>query len=419
MQPLENTILPQLQACKQAAPALQRLPNAARQQLLLHLADVLQANTDNILQANAADLKRMAPINPLYDRLQLTAARIYDIANATRQVAQLPDPTGKVLRQHVHANGLHIATHTVPLGVVGAIYEARPNVTIDIAALCLRSGNAVVLKGGSDAQDTNACLTGLLHGVLTTANLPVALVTLLPPEREHLPTLLTASAYVDVLIPRGSQSLIDFVRRQATVPTIETGAGVCHTYVHQSARLPMAAAIVVNAKTQRPSVCNALDTILVDAAVATDFLPLLIPGFLPHAVGIFADAAAYAVLQQAGYPHLQHSTPAHYGMEYLSQQCSIKVVANEAEALAHIAAHSSRHSEAIVCEDFDLAQRFLQEVDAAAVYHNASTRFTDGGEFGLGAELGISTQKLHARGPFALEKLVCEKWVVTGTGQVR
>jgi glutamate-5-semialdehyde dehydrogenase len=248
---------------------------------------------------------------------------------------------------------------------------------------------------------------------------PPETITLLPAEREAVAPLLTAVRYVDVLIPRGSQGLIDYVRQHATVPTIETGAGVCHTYVHNAADLHKAAAIVVNAKTQRPSVCNALDTALVDAAIADAFLPLLIPGFSMHEVVVHADSMSLKVLTEAGYPHVHEATPESYGREYLSQQCSIKTVRGLTEALNHIAQHSSRHSEAIVTEDKAIAEIFLESVDAAAVYHNASTRFTDGGEFGLGAELGISTQKLHARGPFALEKLVCEKWVVRGEGQIR
>jgi glutamate-5-semialdehyde dehydrogenase len=312
-----------------------------------------------------------------------------------------------------------IQAETVPLGVVGAIYEARPNVTADIAALCLRSGNAVVLKGGSDADRSNRAIVQVLGNVLEQHNLPREIITLLPTDRTYMKTLLKAGTYVDVLIPRGSQALIDFVRREATVPVIETGAGVCHTYVHKSANLEMALQIVVNAKTQRPSVCNALDTILVDEAVAPAFLPMLPAGFAPFGVEVFADSGAYGLLQQAGYKPLHHAQPADFGREFLSLQCSIKLVKNLDEALQHIETYSSKHSEAIVCSDAAIAERFLREVDAAAVYHNASTRFTDGGEFGLGAELGISTQKLHARGPFGLEKLVCEKWIVRGDGQIR
>jgi glutamate-5-semialdehyde dehydrogenase len=414
-----TSILPRLLATKRAAKAINRLGDAQRKTLTLAIADRLLNGCENILAANALDLAAMEPANPLYDRLLLNEARLQAIADATRQVAALPDPVGKLLSHYTHPNGLQIDKYTVPLGVVGAIYEARPNVTIDISALCLRSGNAVVLKGGSDAAHTNVYLAGLLQQVLTEHGLPPEAVTLLPNPRSVVGQLLTATAWVDVIIPRGSQQLIDYVRQHATVPVIETGAGVCHTYVHENANLPMAAAIVVNAKTQRPSVCNALDTILVDAAVSADFLPLLMEGFMMHAVAVHADEDAYEILQQAGYRYLHAAGPDSFGREYLSQQCSIKTVDGLTQALEHIALHSSRHSEAIITEDPAVAEAFLNEVDAAAVYHNASTRFTDGGEFGLGAELGISTQKLHARGPFALEKLVCEKWLVRGKGQVR
>jgi glutamate-5-semialdehyde dehydrogenase len=414
-----NSIIPQLSAAKQASRAINRLDDITRKNVTIAIANALRKQINGILAANGEDLKAMDKENPLYDRLQLTAERISAIADATEMVATLEDPSGKKLSETTHPNGLNIEKVTVPLGVVGAIYEARPNVTVDISVLCLRSGNAVVLKGGSDAHHTNLFLVKMMQDVLVAFGLPIEAITLLPAQREAVGELLTATRYVDVIIPRGSQGLIDFVRKNATVPTIETGAGVCHTYVHEKADLAKAAAIVVNAKTQRPSVCNALDTVLVDETIAADFLPLLIPGFLPFNEGVYADEKAFAILSQKGYPNLHHATAEDFGREYLSQNCSIKTVNGLAEALEHIAQYSSRHSEAIISEDTAIAETFLHEVDAAAVYHNASTRFTDGGEFGLGAELGISTQKLHARGPFALEKLVCEKWVVKGNGQVR
>ena len=413
------SIIPQLEAAKKASRAINRMEDNIRKKLTSSIAKALRAHTDSILEANQQDLFAMDKANPLYDRLQLTPERIAAIADATDMVAALDDPAGKKLSETTHSNGLKIEKVTVPLGVVGAIYEARPNVTVDISVLCLRSGNAVVLKGGSDANHTNLILVQLMQEVLSSFGLPTEAITLLPPQREAVGELLTATRFVDVIIPRGSQGLIDFVRKNATVPTIETGAGVCHTYVHGQADLQKAAAIVVNAKTQRPSVCNALDTVLVDEKVAAQFLPLLIPGFLPFNEGIYADEKAFKILSEKGYPHLHRATTDDFGREYLSQNCSIKTVSGLTEALEHIAQYSSRHSEAIITEDAAVAEVFLHEVDAAAVYHNASTRFTDGGEFGLGAELGISTQKLHARGPFALEKLVCEKWVVRGTGQTR
>jgi glutamate-5-semialdehyde dehydrogenase len=404
---------------KQASRYINQLANSQRIALTNSLATAIEQHIPKILAANATDLARMDPANPMYDRLLLNESRLLAIAAATREVATLPDPVGKLQLSITKPNGLRISKITVPLGVVGAIYEARPNVTIDIVALCLRSGNAVVLKGGSDAAATNACTVAIMQQVLENAGLPKAAITLLPNERGVVQPFLNATKYIDVIVPRGSQGLINFVRSHASVPVIETGAGVCHTYVHAQANLAKALPIVVNAKTQRPSVCNALDTILVDETVAGIFLPQLKEPFAQFGVGIYADEKSYAFLQAAAYPNLHHTQPEDFGREFLSQNCSVKVVRDLDEALDHIAEYSSKHSEAIITEDAAVAERFLQEVDAAAVYHNASTRFTDGGEFGLGAELGISTQKLHARGPFALEKLVCEKWIVRGSGQVR
>ncbi|MEM8899395.1 MAG: glutamate-5-semialdehyde dehydrogenase, partial [Bacteroidota bacterium] len=319
----------------------------------------------------------------------------------------------------IRPNGLKIQKISVPLGVVGVIYEARPNVTIDVVTLCLRSGNGVVLRGGSDAYHSNLCLVGLIHQVLQKHGLDPYAVTLLPTERTLVKELLSADQYVDILIPRGSRQLIDFVRENATIPTIETGAGVCHTYVSKHANLKNAAEIVVNAKVSRPSVCNALDTILVDRSVAGSFLPLITEGMAAHQVEIFADKEAHQILSLAGYSSLMVAEEEDFGREFLDFKCSVKVVENIEEALLHIDKFSSKHSEAIVSEEETEITLFLQTVDAAAVYANASTRFTDGEVFGLGAEIGISTQKLHARGPFALEKLVTEKWVVRGNGQIR
>jgi glutamate-5-semialdehyde dehydrogenase len=307
----------------------------------------------------------------------------------------------------------------VALGVVGVIYESRPNVTLDVAALCLRSGNACVLKGGKEASFSNSYLVGLIHESLRAFELPEAAVMLLPTNRKYVNELLTATRYVDIIIPRGSESLIQFVRQNSMVPTIETGAGVCHTYVEQSADLEKAKAIVINAKVSRPSVCNSLDTVLVDRVVAGTFLPTLKEGFMAYHVEIFADEEAYAILKEANYPSLVHAQPEDFGREFLDYKCSVKVVGGLPEALAHIQEYSSRHSEAIVSQNQDIINTFLDSVDAAAVYANASTRFTDGSVFALGAEIGISTQKLHARGPFALEKLVTEKWVIRGDGQIR
>lgn len=412
-----KSIQPLLVKTHKAATSLQSLTGKQIQTTLRALADQLIANSDSLLKANAKDIARQDAANSRNDRLLLTADRIRNIANSIKKVASLPDPTGQVLAKRTLPNGLQLQKLSVPLGVVGAIYESRPNVTFDIAALCLRSRNACVLKGSSEAADTNAMGVKLIKKVLKEQGIDPDVVTLLPPAREVVEAMLTATQYIDVLIPRGSEGLIQFVRKNSLVPVIETGAGVCHVYVHKKADPQMAADIVVNAKTSRPSVCNAMDTLLIDKSIAANVLKRISPAFEKQGVEVFADAPAHALLKQ--YPHLQKATAADYGREFLSLKCAIKVVDDVEEALAHIAAHSTKHSEAIVSADKAVCERFIREVDAAAVYSNASTRFTDGEEFGLGAEIGISTQKLHARGPFALEKLVTEKWVIRGKGQIR
>ncbi|WP_119080292.1 glutamate-5-semialdehyde dehydrogenase [Chitinophaga alhagiae] len=414
-----ESIIPLLEAAQLASRSIKALPDQDKQALLKALAASLTANTASIIQENKKDLDRMPDTDPKKDRLLLNAERIQGLAGSLQDIAALPDPANQVLSEKQLDNGLLVRKQTVPLGVVGVIYESRPNVTVDVAALCLRSGNACVLRGGTDAFYTNTCLVALIKAALQNAGVNPDAVQLLPTDRKHVGELLTAVKYIDILIPRGSQQLIDYVRTTSRVPVIETGAGVCHTYVEQTADLEKAGRIVTNAKVSRPSVCNALDTVLVDRAVVTGFLPLLAPSLAAYNVEIFADDEAYAILQKAGYPLLQHATADDFGREFLDFKCSVKVVEGADEALDHIRRYSSKHSEAIVSNNAALSERFLNEVDAAAVYVNASTRFTDGGVFGLGAEIGISTQKLHARGPFALEKLVTEKWVVYGDGQVR
>ncbi len=408
-----------LEKVKSASKEVNHLSNTQKNNLLLTLADLLLGNSAQIIQENKKDLDKMSDDNPKKDRLLLNEARIKDLAISLHDIAKLNDPTGKILSDQTMENGLHIQKVSMPMGVVGVIYEARPNVTIDVAALCFKAGNAVVLRGGSDAEFTNEILVKLIHEALEKSGISKEVIQLLPVDRKHVQELLEAVKYVDIIIPRGSQQLIDFVRANSKVPTIETGAGVCHTYVESSANLDNAAKIVVNAKTQRPSVCNALDTIIVDKKVAKEFLPKLISGFTPFEVEVFADELSYNILKEANYPWLQQAKPENFGMEYLSQKCSVKCVEGLEDALQHITQYSSKHSEAIISENAAYIERFLNEVDAAAVYANASTRFTDGGCFGLGAEIGISTQKLHARGPFALEKLTTEKWVVKGSGQIR
>ncbi len=414
-----ETIQHLLQQAQQATRSIKQLTDAKKQELLHRLSVVIVEHTANIITENKKDLDRMPDTDPKKDRLLLNEARIKDLASSINEIAALEDPTNKLLLETTTANGLNIQKKTVALGVVGVIYESRPNVTIDVAALCLRSGNVCVLRGGSDALHTNIVLVGLIHSVLKEFGLDTAIVQLLPTDRKFIIEMLTAVKYIDIIIPRGSQQLIDYVRENSKVPTIETGAGVCHTYVEQTADIEKAAAIVVNAKVSRPSVCNALDTILVDTAVAEQLLTLAAPGLLKYAVEIFADDASYSILKQLNYPYLQHATEDDFGREFLDFKCSVKVVNGYDEAVGHIAKYSSKHSEAIISNNAELCERFLNEIDAAAVYINASTRFTDGGQFGLGAEIGISTQKLHARGPFALEKLVTEKWFVRGDGQIR
>lgn len=402
-----------------ASTSIKLLGDDSKKALLNRLAVVLSENHELIISENKKDLDRMPDTDPKKDRLLLNDARIADLCTSINDIAALPDPAGQIMLESTTANGLFIQKKTVPLGVVGVIYESRPNVTIDVAALCIRSGNVCVLRGGSDALHTNICLVSLIHKVLHEFGLNTAVVQLLPVDRKFINELLTAVKYIDIIIPRGSQQLIEFVRENSKVPVIETGAGVCHTYVEKTAKLDNAAAVVVNAKVSRPSVCNSLDTILVDRPVAAELLKLTAPGLLDYNVEIFADETSYAILKELQYPHLQHATPEDFGREFLDFKCSVKVVDGADEALDHISKYSSKHSEAILSEDKIIAERFINEVDAAAVYINASTRFTDGGVFGLGAEIGISTQKLHARGPFALEKLVTEKWFVRGDGQVR
>ncbi len=416
---LPKTIVPLLEKTHAAAAEVRRLNDAQKKGILNRLAEILVENTEKIITENQKDLLRMDLNDPKYDRLKLTETRIQDLAESMREVANLTDPSGQIILERKLDNGLKIKKIAVPMGVVGVIYEARPNVTVDVTALCLRSGNAVVLRGGSDAFDTNSFLVNLIHNVLREFGVDTHCITLLPPDRELVKELLTATRYVDLIIPRGSESLIQFVRKHSLVPTIETGAGVCHTYIEASADLQKATDIVVNAKVSRPSVCNSLDTVVVDEAIAEAFLPMLYNGFLQWNVEIFADEISHKIFSEINYPHLQKASQDDFGREFLDYKCSIKVVSGFSEAVNHINKYSSRHSEAIISQNQEYCDRFIQEIDAAAVYTNASTRFTDGGQFGLGAEIGISTQKLHARGPFALEKLVTEKWIVTGDGQVR
>lgn len=391
----------------------------AKSAVLHLLADRIEENVAFIQKENKRDLEQMDPADSKYDRLLLSAERIQNLANSLRKVAQLPDPANTVVREKVLANGLILSKLQVPLGAIGVIYESRPNVTVDVAALCLHSGNVCILKGGKEADYSNKALVYLIHQVLEEKGISKDAVILLPALRTYTEELLKAKDLVDVIIPRGSENLIQYVRKTSLIPTIETGAGVCHTYVECSANPKMAAEIIVNAKVSRPSVCNALDTALIDEVQINLVIPLLVQEFEQAKVEVYADNLCYQVFEGLNYPYLKRASEDDFGKEWLGYKASFKAVNGLEEALQHIEKYSSKHSEAIVTNDLQLAETFLQSVDAAAVYHNASTRFTDGEVFELGAEIGISTQKLHARGPFALEKLVTEKWVLRGSGQIR
>lgn len=408
-----------LEGARTAARGLSGLDAASINKVLKDLSEAALEKTGFILEENKKDLDRMNPEDPRYDRLKLTPARISDIAADIANVAALPGPLGRVLSEKTLENGLQVAKVTVPLGVVGIVYEARPNVTFDVFSLCFKTGNVAVLKGGSDAEASNLAIISVIHQVLEKHGIDPRIATLLPAKREAATALLNAVGYVDVVIPRGSQQLINYVRQQARVPVIETGAGIVHTYFDESADLSKGAAIIMNAKTRRPSVCNALDCLLVHRARISG-LPELLSPLAEKEVVVYADEQAFASLE-GNYPAhlLQQASADHFGTEFLSLKMAVKTVDDLEDALDHIAAHSSRHSEAILSDTPEHIDRFLRNVDAAAVYANASTAFTDGAQFGLGAEIGISTQKLHARGPMGLDELCSYKWVVRGQGQVR
>ena len=385
--------------------------------VLTDLADATEQAVSRLLQANAEDLRRMDESDPRYDRLRLTEDRLRDIASDLRKVASLPSPLGKTLKHKVLPNGLELTRISVPFGVIGVIFEARPNVCFDCFALCLKAGSACVLKGGSDAEYSCKAIVELIHEVLSRHGLPAETVSLLT-SHEATDALLKAVGYVDLIIPRGSQRLINYVRDNARVPVIETGAGVVHTYVDRDADLQKAIPIVVNAKTRRVSVCNALDCLLVHKERLTD-LPAICMPLWERGVVIEADEAAYEVLSAHNSTQLCRATENSFGTEYLSLRMAVKTVADAHEAVEHISRYGSGHSESIVTENEETARLFLTAVDASCVYHNAPTSFTDGAQFGLGAEIGISTQKLHARGPMALEEITTYKWIIRGNGQTR
>ena len=388
-------------------------------QILNAVADAAIAETPFILAENEKDLARMDKNDPKYDRLKLTKERLKGIAADTRNVATLPSPLGKVLKESVRPNGMRLTKVSVPFGVIGIIYEARPNVSFDVFSLCLKSGNACILKGGSDADCSNRAIISVIHEVLRKFNINPHIVELLPADREATAALLNAVGYVDLIIPRGSSSLIHFVRENAKIPVIETGAGICHTYFDEFGDVNKGAAIIHNAKTRRVSVCNALDCAIIHEKRLID-LPMLCEKLKDSHVIIYADAQAYQALKNR-YPAelLEHAKAESFGTEFLDYKMAVKTVKSFEDALGHIQENSSKHSECIVTENKERAALFTKIVDAACVYTNVSTAFTDGAQFGLGAEIGISTQKLHARGPMGLEEITSYKWVIEGDGQTR
>jgi len=407
------------QAARVASRALARATTGQKNAALQAIADALQAQRSAILAANAADCaaaekQGMAPA--MLDRLRLNDKRLDGMAHDVRAVITLPDPVGEQYDHALRPNGLRLHKRRTPLGVIGVVYEARPNVTSDVAALCLKTGNAVILRGGKESLQANIAIVAAISDGLRTAGLPVEAVQLITStDRELVGRLLKLREYIDVIIPRGGAGLIRFVAENSTIPVIETGAGVCHTYVDKAADPQMAAAIAYNAKVRRPTICNAMDTLLVHRAIAPVALPIVAQRLAAAGVELRCDPQALAII-----PNLGHAAvPDDWGKEFLGLIAAIKVVDDFDAALDHIVRYGSGHSEAIVTADEAAARRFLNEVDAAAVYWNASTQFTDGGEFGLGAEIGISTQKLHARGPMALRELTTYKWVIEGTGQIR
>jgi glutamate-5-semialdehyde dehydrogenase len=404
------------QEVKSAARKLGALREECIIKTLESLREIALDNIDEILLANQLDLARMDPNDPKYDRLLLNEDRIRSICGEIAQVQELKSPLNRVLENKTLENGLSLQKISVPLGVLGIIYEARPNVTFDVFSLALKSGNGLILKGSSDAEQSNKTIISIIHQALESNNIPQEAYQLLPVEREATKALLEAVGFVDIIIPRGSQRLIDFVRQNSKVPVIETGAGIVHTYFDETGDITKGKAIIHNAKTRRPSVCNSLDCLIVHQS-RIDELPKLIGPLIESGVKIFADDKAFSVIE--GNPGVERASEEHFGMEFLSLQMSIKTVSDLEEALEHIATYSSKHSEAIISGNQANIDQFLKMVDAAAVYANASTAFTDGNQFGLGAEIGISTQKLHARGPMALNELTSYKWIIKGDGQVR
>ena len=407
------------QRVKEASRTLSIVSDEKRNEVLCAVAGAITAGKQQLLEANAADLSRMDKANPLYDRLLLTDKRLDDIAGDMRNVSLLPSPLDRILLQRTLPNGLHLRRVSVPFGVIGIIYEARPNVTFDVFSLCFKSGNACILKGGRDADDSNRAGVALIKGVLRDKGINPDVIELLPATHEATAEMLGAVGYVDLCIPRGGRRLIDFVRDNARIPVIETGAGVVNTYFDEFGDLDIGRAVINNAKTRRVSVCNALDCLIIHRSRLAD-LPAICAPLAEKNVVIYADDEAYAAIEghyKAGL--LQHADKESFGTEFMDYKMAVKTVSSLDAALDHIAQYGSGHSESIITENTDNARAFQQMVDAACVYVNAPTSFTDGAQFGLGAEIGISTQKLGARGPMGLEELTTYKWIIEGRGQVR
>jgi len=414
----------ELKEARQASFSLLDMSAEQIDEVLCRLAEALEKNTTQIVEANAKDLSRMDPADSRYDRLLLNPERIVGIADDTRNVAKLPSPLGRVLNETIRPNGMVIRKVSVPFGVIGVIYEARPNVTIDVFSLCLKAGSAVLLKGGKEANDSNLALVAIIHEVLRNANLPESLCTILPNDHEATTEMLTAVGKVDLVIPRGSRRLINYVRDNARVPVIETGAGICHTYVDKEADIEKAAAIVNNGKTRRVSVCNALDCVVLHKDRLSDLAEICAPLCSAEdpakQVLIYADELAFNALKGHYPAHLlEPALPEHFGMEFQAYKMAIRTVNSLDEAIDYVQNHTSHHSESIVSRDEKACERFQRVIDAACVYKNLPTSWTDGAQFGFGAEIGISTQKLHARGPMALPEITTYKYLISGEGQIR
>jgi len=418
-----NELKAKAKAAKRAAQKLAYLSTEVKNKALKGIADALLAQQDKILAANRIDCQEAEASGmnaAMLDRLVLNPSRLEGIASDVITVAALPDPTGEIFDMRTLPNGLIIGRKRVPLGVIGAIYESRPNVTVDISSLCLKSGNAVILRGGKEAIHSNSALASIVQEAAARAGVPEGSVQLIEnTDRTLISQLITMNEFIDLIIPRGGSGLIKFIKENATMPVISGGIGVCHTYIDKSADLDKAVAIAFNAKVQRPTVCNALDTLLVHAGIAPDYLPRIAAEWAQAGVEMHCDQRALSILKKSPSLKLAPATDEDWGKEFLALIAAVKVVDSLDEAIGHVTSFSSGHSEAIISEDYSAAMRFLNEVDAACVYVNASTRFTDGSQFGLGAEVGISTQKMHARGPLGVKELTTYKWIIFGSGQIR